>query len=494
MTIPISTRRAFELPAIACTRKALELMAFGCLASNAMAQEPTVYHDFTLVDPATRTLTEDAYLVVEGSMITDVGEGMPTASEGLRLVDMSGRWALPGLIDAHAHITAGRMSVKVVDDAPVITMHTIDEVTRFNALVALASGVTTIRNPAGAPTKSAHYDEMVAEGEWLGPEALHAGLIFDPTPIVGGSVYPSDEAGWEQEIVRQKSLGIDYIKLYTGLTELELATGIRLAHEHGLETIAHLDRVSWSRAVDLGIDALTHALPTSPDLLEEPERAEYASTRSIPSSTFMYQWFELVDYGSPPIRELIQKLVESGVHVDLTLAVNELVYMFDELDSLYSLDEGNFMHPDMIEPWLQQMSASHFGWTEEDYARAHAVMPKVLEFGKLLHDAGVSLLLGTDGPGGGPSFLRELSLHARAGIEPWDILALATTLNAEGLGIGNRTGSLKAGLEADVVFLNANPVDDVANVAEIDLVVSNGSAYRATELEERRSELIGQSR
>ena len=54
------------------------------------------------------------------------------------------------------------------------------------------------------------------------------------------------------------------------------------------------------------------------------------------------------------------------------------------------------VHPEMLDLWHQQMQASHFGWAEEDYASAHAAMPKVLEFARVLHEAGVTLLPGND--------------------------------------------------------------------------------------------------
>lgn len=70
-----------------------------------------------------------------------------------------------------------------------------------------------------------------------------------------------------------------------------------------------------------------------------------------------------------------------------------------------------------------------------------------------LHEAGVPLLVGTDGTGGGPLFLRELELHVEAGIPVGDVLALATTKAAERLGLAGRTGLLEADFEADIVFL-----------------------------------------
>jgi imidazolonepropionase-like amidohydrolase len=283
-------------------------------------------------------------------------------------------------------------------------------------------------------------------------------------------------------MARQRDLGMTYAKLYTGLTEQQLARGIELAHARGLKAIAHLDGVSWTRAIELGIDELTHALPTSADLLVEPNRTTYLESRKSPDAKFMYRWFELVDYDSEPFQNMLGMLVEREIHVDLTLVTSELVYFYDRIDELEYLLEHMYPDPKFLENWRQTMTASHFGWTDDDYRRAHAAMPKVLELAKRFHDAGVRLSIGTDGAGGGPAFVRELALHVQAGIPAWEVLRLATSGAAERLGMADRRGALAQGLEADIVFLNANPLGDIENVRDVDTVVQNGRAYRAQAL------------
>jgi imidazolonepropionase-like amidohydrolase len=449
------------------------------LAANVWSQETTVYHGFTRLDPVTTTVTENAFVVVEGDRIARIGRGQPPRNDDWTYVDMSGRYALPGFFDTHAHVTIGPLAVEVKDGAPSFRFERIDAIHRHNALIALAYGVTTIRNPAGNADANAHYDAMIASGEWLGPEAVHAGDLFNP----GFEHYPRNDAEWEREMTRQRDLGMTYAKLYHGLTEQELQRGIDFAHARGLKTIAHLDGVSWTRAMELGIDELTHALPTSADLLVEPNRSAYLGSRQAPDAKFMYRWFELVDYDSEPFKNMVRMLVEKKTHVDLTLIANEIIYFFDQIDRelRYPL-EHIYPDPAFEANWRQAMTASHFGWTEDDYRRAHAAMPKVLELAKHLHAAGVRLSIGTDGTGGGPSFVREMTLHVQAGIPAWDVLRLATSGAAERLGMADSRGTLAAGFEADIVFLSSNPLDDIANVGDVDRVVQNGRAHRAAEL------------
>ena len=441
-----------------------------------------LYYGFTLIDPSSESLLEDAYLVVTDGRFSEVGSGEPPPGNFRTRRALPGRFGLPGFVDAHAHITAGPHKVAIVNGAPAVTIESIDDITQFNARMALAFGVTTIRNPAGDPAANARYDENIRSGAWIGPDAVHAGAAVQPPPFTGNAfAYPRTDAEWDAEARRQAGLGMKYFKLYVSLTEDELSKGIRAAHENGLRAIAHLDRVSWTRAAELGIDDLTHALPTSPDLLEPDRRQAYVASRGA-DSKFMYRWFELVDLDGPLIRQLIDVLVKKQITVDLTLLVNELVYNVDDIDRVFPIEERKYSHPVVREAGIRQLKASATGWTKEDFLRARAVMPKVLQFARRLYESGVPLMIGTDGHGGTPAYARELQLHVDAGIPVWDVLRLATSLGARRLGLGERAGRIAIGLEADVVFLHGNPVSDIGNVRRVDSVITNGRAFSFGEL------------
>ena len=186
-------------------------------------------------------------------------------------------------------------------------------ITQRNARVALARGVTTVRNPAGNPEENAQYDRMIASGAWTVPKRATPARSFNLRRWAASMfVYPRTEAEWQAEASRQAKLGMTYFKLYTDLSEQELATGIRVAHEHGLKAIAHLNNVSWTRAIELGIDGLEHALPTSPDLLEPEARARYVAEHDM-TSRFMYRWFEYADFNGPLIRRLVELLAQKKI-------------------------------------------------------------------------------------------------------------------------------------------------------------------------------------
>ena len=389
---------------------------------------------------------------------------------------------MPGLIDVHLHLTAGPHRVEMLDGKPVLTMKGHSELTRYHAMSTLATGVTTAFSPAGEPEANAEYVRQQQAGNWPGPKLSYAGFAFEPTPIIAGSVHPKGEAGWQAEIARQKAAGASYIKLYQGLTQDEIALAIRLAKAAGLKTIAHLDSVSWQYAADLGIDALTHALPTSAELLSGKAKAEYLAERKNPfNQRFIYSWFQHVDYDSEPVQRLIRTLVQQQIRVDLTLVVNELFYYARELEVMYPEDEMWVFHPQTRKRWRSLMAAPSYDWTAQDLATAQQQMPKVLQLFKRLYDAGVPLAIGTDLSASGPFYLRELQLSKAAGLSNWQVLQLATVGGARHLDLTD-AGQLAAGFVADFIVLSANPLTDLNALKSVHTVVQQGKTHRVDAL------------
>ena len=455
--------------AIACS------LVVGCATGSRSSSPPVgvLYHGFTLLDPVAERVVPDAFVLVDGGEIRAVGTGAWRGAPVGDSVDMRGYYALPGFVDGHAHITSGPHTIEVVDGKPQVSIPSVDAITRFHGAIALAFGVTTVRNPGGDPVANARYDAMVREGVWIGPDALHAGAVIQPPPFGGTAfAYPRTEAEWQAEAKRQAGLGMRYFKLYSGLDRAELATGIRVAHEHGLKAIAHLDSVSWTDAARMGIDGLEHTLPTSPDLLEPKAKATYLAERGA-DARYLFRWFELADLDGPLVREMIATLARRKVTVSTTLFVNELTYNSDRLDAVLPAVDRGYIHPDSLSAMLSFLPTM----SKEDHRRARAVMPKVLELVRRLHRAGVPILVGTDGNGGGPAFSTELELHAKAGLSAWEVLRLATSDAASALGIEKQTGRLSEGMQADIVFLRGNPLQHIRAVRNVGLVLSNGRAY-----------------
>lgn len=456
----------------------LALTTLAGLTSPAAAQHPQgeLYSGFVLIDPQTATRTQEAWLIVRNGHIEAVGTGTPPQGNFVHH-DMRGLYAMPGLIDAHAHITSGPQRVQVADGKVQVDITTGDEFSQSNAVIALAFGVTSVRSPGGSTAAAERYDAMVAQGQWIGPEARHAGEVIQPPPFVGESfAYPETPEAWDAEAARQAAAGMTYFKLYTDLTEDELVAGVAAALAHGLIPIAHLNAVSWARALELGVQQFEHALPTSPALLEPGVRDAY-----VYGPDFMTRWWELADLDGPLLQGLARALAQAGATVDLTLGVNQMIYFGDDWASVLPdrLNPPDYIHPAQLAA-LAPANAAMQAAPPELLARGKSVWPRVLAFARMLHDAGVPMMIGTDG-NGGIGFDLELENHVLAGIPVWEVLRMATSGNAELMGLKD-TGRVTPGYEADLVFLEADPVDDVRNVERVGFVVNNGVLFKREDL------------
>lgn len=452
------------------------LALLSATSGHANAQARDVYYGVTILDPVAETATRNAYITVSEGRIVAVGRGRPRAKPGDRLHDFSGLWALPGLFDTHAHLTLGPVSIAVSDGKPSARSNPTDTITGFNARLMLSFGVTTIRNPGAAAALNQRYDRQLADGQILGPEMIWAGEIIDRAPFAIGNLVSlvTPDQNVSQIVESQAGGGGRFVKLYTGLSEAEVAEGIVSAHRQGLRVIGHLSDVSWTRAAELGIDSLTHMIPGSPDLLPSDRRADYLGKRR-PGAFQFFEWYEAANLDGSEIKTMVGTLARRRVHFDATLVAFEPAF-FGDNPSMLTRDQ-EFYHPDMLLTWKKwfRMDA---GWSAQDHARAQKVWPDMLRLTRMMYEGGVPMTIGTDQSNPfiapGKSVSREMALHQQAGIPAWAILRMATSDAARVLGISRRTGRLKGGLEADIVFIGSDPRPDLNRVSDVRWVVNNG--------------------
>jgi len=459
----------------------------GTAPSPALAAEEKVYTGVTVLDPLTKRRSPDSYIVVRGSRIAAIGRGrLPRRYAGAEQSDMTGRFAMPGLFDTHAHVTVGPLVMSRVDGKPSAMMQGDATMTRHDALMLLAHGVTTIRDPGGDTARMVAYRNAVAAGRLIGPEAKVAGGVIDHPPFpTKGLVDSVTEARPVATVVQQQvAAGVDYVKLYEGLRADELKAGIDAAHAAGVTTIAHLSNVSWTKAADMGIDSLVHAMPLSPDLLSGEHKAAYLKTKR-PGGWDFYRWYEEVDLDGPEIGAMIATLARRKVPLDATLIVFRQAFWGNDRP-MRDADLA-YANPSLVRDWTTTLSFDK-GWFADDYRRAKAVWPKVLRFVRMLHEAGVPLTIGTDmnnpfvAPG--VSVAREAALHVDAGIPAWEVLQMATANAARLLKVDDRTGRLRTGMQADILFLSADPSVDIHALTDVVGVVENGRFHLPADLEQ----------
>lgn len=463
--------------------RALAAGALFALSACATAPAPAdadLYYNLTLLDPVNETRTAHAYLLVADGRIVDTGTGRLPAVTPERRHDMAGAFALPGLIDTHAHVTLGRIVVRMENGAPVLVATSEDDITTHNARLLIAHGVTTIRNPGGDSEANARYARNVASGEWLGPTALQAGEILDRSRFDGLSVLVTDDASIETAVAHQAALGMQYVKLYHLLDETQIAAGVAAARRRHMRTVIHSGEVSWTRAAELGVESIVHGMPISPDLLPASTREGYQGAEVTGARAF-YQWWERADLDAPEMREMIRTLAQRRISVDLTLVVFQKAFWGDDA----SVRDAGLEYTAAPMPAEWRRFRFDIGWTADDYSRARVVWPKILRFARMLDEAGVPLTIGTDlaNPWVSPGYdlHTEMMLYGEAGIAPWRVLRMATSGAADTMRL-DRVGRLAPGYEADIVFVDRDPSRDVANIRSVSSVVIDGRRFESTAL------------
>jgi imidazolonepropionase-like amidohydrolase len=444
----------------------------------------------TVVDGTGGEAIEGGVVLVEGGRIRAVGPAsevvVPSAAE---IVDATGRVLLPGFIDAHAHVALGPVSIGQSDGTPTMSMSVDPDVSRRSLLSLLAHGVTTIRDPGGPAEVLVELRRDVESGRVTGPDMRVAGQVIDQSSFPGlvETARTPDEV--RAAVRRQAEVGVDIVKLYTTLTPELLRAGIDEAHAHELQAVAHLMATTWTDAAEMGIDGIVHIIPGSPELLPEDSVPELVASMRR-GTQFMFRWFELVDYESPAMEEAIAAVARNGVVLDPTLAFFDAMARADDP----ALTEGADMAlvaPSLVENWRASFNMN-LGWSEDDFRRARAALPKMLRLARLLHEAGVPLAAGTDANNPwvvpGSSFHRELELLVEAGIPAEEVLVMATANGARAAGLLGDRGTIEVGKRADLVLLAGDPRHHIGATREVVWVMQGGERFDPEALLRRVSE------
>lgn len=427
---------------------------------------------------------------VQGNRIVAVtASGEPACLRDARAVDLQGRYLMPGLIDMHAHLTMGPLEIKRERGRAVMQALPDDDIADHNARHLVAFGVTTIRDPGGDLQAATRYEARLSAGDLIGPETFNAGPVINNTDLPGLATAARNVEEMEQVVGAQVEAGADWIKLYTGLSPELLQAGIDAAHRHRRPAVAHLESVAWPDALAMGLDGIVHLMPLSPDLLTAEQRAAWQATARGGAYSF-FEWWEHFDPEGPQADRLVAAFREHRPVFDATLVVFHAAFVQDQ-DNPYKDDARRHAHPRLLAHWNDWFTFA-IGWQPDDFQRARAVWPKVQRMAVRLHATGARMTLGTDmsNPWIAPgiSLHREMELLAEAGVPNAQLLLAATRNAAEALGVVDRLGRVAPGFEADLLVLDANPLDDIRHTRDIHAVVLDGVVLTTAELQSLKGE------
>jgi imidazolonepropionase-like amidohydrolase len=397
------------------------------------------------------------------------------APPGAQVLDLTGKFVLPGFIDMHAHLLAHPW------DKEGRLMPQADRAASERILrLLLAHGITTVRDPGSPMQAAVDLRKMVSEGKVVGPRIFTAGSIINSSPFNPEPFYPvTTAAEIRDEIANQARLGVDWVKIYGSMPPDFAKVAIEEAHGRGLLITGHLGRTNWTQAAELKIDMVEHASSWSWDYVE-PKLREHPAERGLMDRV---AWLERVDLAGEPIRAMAKALAENHVTVDPTLIAMHTKFWGN--DARYTRHPKMNLMPEIFAAgWPKGSFTADF--TANDYARAQKAWPKMLAHTKLLFEAGVRLVVGADTPTpwiiSGVSFHEEMKLLNDAGIPVADVLKMATVNGTRALGLKAPEGTIASGARADLVVLDQDPSRPIENANAIHLVIQGGRIFRPSEL------------
>jgi imidazolonepropionase-like amidohydrolase len=415
----------------------------------------------TLIDGSGGPPLTDAAIVVRDGSIEFVG---PRSSfqlpQGTREVNVKGRWIIPGLIDAHAHLAPA------ADWAPP----------RY-----LAWGVTTLRDVHGDLNTILAVRKRANLGQGNDPRIYAAGAMIDGLPATyRDAIAVNGENNARKAVDRLVSAGVDLIKVYTHIDASLLRAIVNEAHAFNLSVTGHLGMIDAVAATKAGISGIEHMSGVAEAASSDPSGLYAAHYRGFfPGWTASERSWATLD--STALARVATRLAEQKVTIIPTLILHETLSRLDDravlndpvLAAVPAAQRKDWDVTDLI---------SRAGWTREDFASFRRSRPKQDLFLRLFAAGGGSIAVGTDASNQllvpGYSEHQELELLVKAGLSPREALRAATGNNAVLLGIDS-LGLLAPGKAADLVVLTKNPLSDIRNSRTIQSVMIRGHLLNA---------------
>ena len=407
----------------------------------------------TIFDSRVGQMLPDQTILIRGERIEKVGpqSDLPDLPEGAQVLDASGKFIIPGLIDAHVHL------VHRLDDAHL----TGDEVLPM----FLAAGVTAIRDVGDTIVPQ----KLIARHVAAHPESCPR--LFLCSPLIDGAPPYHRDIGWSLTDPEQvpafvedmAKWGVTTLKIYARTPQAVGRRVIEEGHKHGLVVTAHLGPYRAQDAVADGIDCLEHIWSVFNYIIPEDVRRTPGHRASL-------------DLTNPLARDLIAQLVQRRVMVDPTLAVFRNMILLSDLESVNQHPDNARAPAALRQQWDEYRRRSNL--TPATRELRHREFLKYQELTAMLYRAGVPILAGTDAPEPyvppGFALLQELEMLVESGLPPGAALQSATMNNATAVKQESQLGSIEPGKLADLVILSADPTADIRNVRRIEKVIRGG--------------------
>ena len=410
--------------------------------------EATAFVGVNVIPMDEERVLENQTVIVRDGRIAEMGSADEMdVPEGAMQIEGEGRFLVPGMAEMHGHIPSP-------DEQPDYT----DDV----LFLFIANGVTTVRGMQGQPGQLA-LRERANSGEILSPSLYLAGPAFS-----GGSI-DSPEAA-EERVRQQHEEGWDYLKILGGLTPEEYDAMAETAQEVGIPFVGHVPG-------DVG---LMHALEQEQQTIDHVDGyIEYLNGDEGPVN-------------EDSLAQAVERTLKAGTAIIPTMALWETLQGTASLDTLTGYTALQYLPPDMMESWTESHE-ERLQNPDFDASRAQQVIDNRMRILTALYEGGIPILFGTDAPQQfsvpGFSIFLETERMADAGMTPYDILKSGTSDVGAYFESKDQFGTIEPGARADLILLEANPLEDIARLADQAGVMVRGQWLSAEDIQARLDEI-----
>ena len=451
------------------SKPSLILFSAFLLLGTLMAVQPATAQDYlpveklvleggTLIDGTGGPPLENSTVIIEGDRIEKVLAGVGHAHEpGTRVIQIPGKFLLPGLIDGHIHYLGWA--------APLYPAH----------------GVTSVLDLGNYTTWILAQKQAVASGLLPGPRIFTAGGQLDSPPGTFPHAVLVSTAEEARRVVREHArAGVDYIKAYTMLEPELLEATIDEARSLGLVVRGHIT-VGAREASRFGIATLEHMSGIAIAAIDDEEKLREIEARRTEPDYVMATVRELAPLmKSELFDDLIQHLIEHETAISPTLVswwmgVHPHTDDYEEQDRLLLEDPGLSFIPEVSrQSILGRYARARDQRSDPRFQRGYA---NTQRFIKAFFDAGGTVVAASDttlGAMPGMDLHRELELLVDAGLSPQQALEAATRVPARIIGKGRELGTIEPGKLADLIILGEDPLIDIRNTRKIEMAIPGG--------------------
>lgn len=429
-------------------KAALRLLLICILAVPAAGANPVVFINVNVIPMTSQTVQRARTVIVDDGVIRTIGDVDATpVPEGAVIVDGTDRFLMPGLAEMHGHVpgaTSGELG-------RILTLYVVN-------------GVTTVRGMLGQPSHLA-LRKAIDRGDVLGPRLVTSG------PSLNGRSVTSPERA-RSMVEEQHAAGYDFLKIHPGLTREEFDAMATTARRLGMRFAGHVpEDVRLARALEAGMATIDH-LDGYMEALLRPHDDPSGGLSGL------FGVFIADQADEDKIAELVSATRKAGTwNVPTDSLFRHWASPDLDPDDMVRWPEMKYMPQDTVESWrrAKQDLLGDANYRPDTARRAIALRQQLI---LALQRSGAGLLLGSDSPQifnvPGFSVHHELRYLVDAGLSPFEALLAGTASPAIFFGREGEWGIVRSGAVADLVLLDANPLDDISNSQRIHGVVLRG--------------------